>query len=66
MEFCDVSVGFGELGNVHVVILVEYVAYNFVSSAVFVVFAVVVNCWVFFFAVSLFFGGESSFVSVIR
>ena len=64
MEFCGVAVGFGELGNVHVVILVEYVAYNFVSSAVFVVFVMVVNCW--FVAVSLFFVGESAFVSVIR
>ena len=43
MEFCGVAVGFGELGNVHVVILIEYVTYNFVSSTVFVVFAVVVN-----------------------
>ena len=64
MEFCGVAGGSGELGNVHVAILVEYVAYNFVSSAVFVVFAVVVNCW--FVVVSLFFVRESSLVSVIR
>ena len=63
MELFGVAVGFGEFGNVYVVVFVEDVAYNFVSSSMFIVFAAVENRWsvvVLFYSVS-----KSLFVSVV-
>ena len=64
MEFCGVAVSFGEFGDMHVVVFVQDVAYNFVSSGMFVVFAVVVNCR--FVIAAVCFVKSSSFVIVIR
>ena len=63
MKFCSVAVGLGEYGNVYVVVFVEDVAYNFVSSSMFVVFAAVENPW--FVVVLLWPVRTSSFVCVV-
>ena len=63
MEFGGVAVSFGEFGDMHVMVFVQDVANNFVSSSVLVVLAAVVNCG---FVGFCFVSKSSSFVIVVR
>ena len=45
MKFGCIIVGFGEFGNVKIVVFAEYVLDDFVCADMFVVFTAVVNNW---------------------